>query len=133
MVTRAYFARRFLALKVLRGTLVAGALYDVGLALLLLWRPAVVAPLSGAGAGPSPSQAQMAALALALFAALAVAAARDVRRYSAVIAALFFNRAVTAIILAFGAATMRSAALWMAGWSALLAVTLIVAWRPLRG
>ena len=76
MVTRAYFARRFLALKLLRCALVAGALYDAGLALLLAWRPAAAAaPLGLPVAGASPLAA-LAAVWLVMLAGLAVAAAR---------------------------------------------------------
>ena len=133
MVTRAYFARRFLALKLLRGTLVAGALYDAGLAALLLWRPGSAAALLGLSSAESPPVAALAALWLAMLAALGVAAARDIRRYSAIVAALICGRAAAAVILTTSAIVSTSPLPWTAAWSALLAVALAATWWPLRG
>lgn len=132
MVTRAYFARRFLTLKLLRGALVAGALYDAGLALLLLRRPEPAAGLLGLGAAPPPPLAALSAVWLAVLAALGIAAARDARRYSAIIAALICGRAASAAVLATAALTAGSPLSWPAAWSALLAVALAGAWWPLR-
>ena len=133
MVTRAYFARRFLALKVLRGALVAGALYDAALAGLLLWRRDAVAHLLAPGAAVAPAAAALAATWLAMLAALGVAAARDFRRYSAVIAALICGRGAAAVVLATGAIVGASPLPWSAAWNALLAIILAVAWWPQRG
>ena len=132
MVTRAYFARRFLTLKLLRGALVAGALYDAGLAVLFLQRPGSATALLGLGGTPSPPAATLAAVWLAVLAALGIAAARDARRYSAIIAALICGRAATAAAQATAALTSGSALPWPAAWSALLAVALAAAWWPLR-
>lgn len=134
MVTRAYFARRFLALKLLRGALVAGALYDAGLAALFLQRPRSAAALLGMSVSEPPPMAALAALWLAILAALGVAAARDTRRYSAVIAALIFSRAAAAVILAVGAGALVgvSPLPWAVAWSALLAAALAATWWPLR-
>lgn len=133
MVTRAYFARRFLALKVLRAALVAGALYDATLAGLFLWRPEAVAPLLAPGAAVAPPTAALAAIWLLMLAALGVAAARDFRRYSAVVATLVCGRAAAALALAAGAVVGVAPLPWSAAWNALLAVTLAAAWRPQRG
>ena len=137
MVTRAYFARRFLALKLLHGALVAGALYDAALAALFLWRPGSAATLLGLGRIASPPMAALAALWLAMLAALGVAAARDFRRYSAIVAALICGRAAAAIILATGAIVASSplpwTVTWMGAWNALLAIILAAAWWPQRG
>ena len=66
MVTRAYFARRFLALKLLRGALLAGALYDAALAALFLWRPETAARQLGLTASESLPLAALVALWLIL-------------------------------------------------------------------
>ena len=132
MVTRAYFARRFLALKLLRGALVAGAFYDALLAVLLLWRPTTAAGLLGLAAAPAAATAALAAVWLAMLAALGVAAARDFRRYSAVIAALVCGRAAAALILATGALLAVAPLPSSAIWNALLAVTLAASWWPQR-
>ncbi|MFQ5350761.1 MAG: hypothetical protein ACE5EG_10000 [Thermoanaerobaculia bacterium] len=133
MVTRAYFARRFLALKLLRGALVAGALYDAGLAALFLWLPVSAVALLGLGAAPTPPVAGLASIWLAMLAALGVATARDFRRYSAVIAALIGGRVAAAIVLASGAIAAGPLPLWLALWNSVLAVTLAAAWWPQRG
>ncbi len=133
MVTRAYFARRFLALKLLRGALVAGALYDAALAALFLWRPHSVAAMLGLGAASSSTTAALVAVWLAMLAGLGVAAARDTRRYSAIVAALIGGRAAAALILATTAIAMGSHIPWPAAWSALLAVTLAATWWTQRG
>ena len=132
MVTRAYFARRFLALKILRGALVAGALYDAGLATLFLWRPGSAAAALGMGTIDSPPRAALTAVWLLMLAALGVAAARDFRRYSAVVAALICGRAAAAAILATSAVAAASAPPWSAAWNALLAVTMAAGWWPQR-
>ena len=132
MVTRAYFARRFLALKLLRCALVAGALYDAGVAILLVWRPGSATTLLGLRVGGSPPLAGLAAVWLVLLAGLAIAAARDCRRYSAVIAALIAGRVATALVLVTVAIAAASPPSWWAAWHALLAVTLAAAWWPQR-
>ncbi len=136
MVKRAYFARRFLALKILRGALVAGALYDAGLAILIVWRPAAAAGLLGLlglRTGGSAPLAALAAVWLAMLAGLGLAAARDCRRYSAVIVALISGRSAAAIVLAAGALAAASPPPWSAAWQGLLALTLAAAWWPQRG
>jgi hypothetical protein len=132
VVDRAYFARRFLALKLLRGALVAGALYDAALAALLLWRPGSAAGLLGLATPAAPALARLAALWLAMLAALGLAAGRDIRRYSAVIAALICGRAVAAVMLTTTALAAAAALPWSAPWNALLATALIATWWPQR-
>ena len=133
MVTRAYFARRFLALKLLRGALVAGALYDAVLAALFLWWPRSVTALLDLGATGSSAMAALVAVWLAMLAGLGMAAARDTRRYSAIVVALICGRTAAAVILATGAILMGSHLPWPAVWSALLAVTLAATWWTQRG
>lgn len=132
MVTRAYFARRFLALKVLRGALIAGALYDAAVAGTSLWHPAAAARLLGPVSIDSPTLAALVAIWLLMLAGLELAAARDVRRYSAVIAALVCGRAAAAIVVATGALVGATQLPWPAVWNALLAATLGAAWWPQR-
>ena len=132
MVTRAYFARRFLALKLLRGTLLAGALYDAALAALFLWRPEAATRQLGLAASESPPLAALVALWLAMLAGLGAAAARDIRRYSAIVAALLCGRAAAAVILATGGLAATGPLPWTATWNALLAAVLAAAWWPQR-
>ncbi len=132
MANRAYFARRFLTLKLLRGALVAGALYDAGLAALFLRRPGAAATLLGLGGAASAPAAALAAVWLTALAALGIAAARDARRYSAIIATLICGRTASAAVLATAALAASSPLPWPAAWSALLAVVLAAAWWPLR-
>jgi hypothetical protein len=133
VVKRAYFARRFLALKLLRGALVVGALYDAGLAILLVWRPGAAAALLGLPTAGSAPLAALAAVWLVMLAGLGLAAARDCRRYSAVIAALIAGRLAAALVLATGAIVAASPPSWSLAWQGLLAVTLAAAWWPQRG
>ncbi len=130
MATRAYFARRFLTLKLLRAALVAGALYDGALAVIFLKPPAAMAQMPGA---PLPLP-WLAALWLAMLAGLALAAAGDVRRYSAIVMALVAGRAAACAILTAtaGAAAGPSPAAWLAASQGLLAVVLAASWWPLR-
>ena len=67
-----------------------------------------------------------------VLAGLGVAAARDTRRYSAIVAALLCGRAAAAVILATGALVAAGPLPWTAVWSALLAVLLAAAWWPQR-
>jgi hypothetical protein len=133
VVGRAYFARRFLALRALRGALVAGALYDAWLAGMLLWRPGVATTQLGLGEGVMPPMATVAAIWLAMLAGLGIAAGRDFRRYSAVIAALVCGRGSIAAALATGALVTGSSLPGAVAWNAVLAVVLAAGWWPQRG
>lgn len=130
----ASFARRFLWLRLLRGSLVAAALYDLGFAALMTLAPELPARWFRL---PLPGEAfylWLIATLLAMLACLYLAAARDPRRYSAIIA--------VAIVGRLGGALLFAAAAWgrpdLSGlWSVsaadfALALTHAVAWAPLR-
>ena len=129
MVSRAYFARRFLALKLLRSALAVGALYDAGLAGLLVGRPPAAARLLGPAVAEPSLLSLLAGLWLAMLAGLALAAAGDIRRHSAVVATILAGRALAALVLVLPA---TSATPWLAAVNGLLALTLAAAWWPLR-
>lgn len=101
----ARFARRFRFLRLLQLSLVAGALYDAGFALLMVARPELPA---GWLALPLPGERfylWILALLLAMLAALYLEAARDPRRYSAVIAVAIGGRLLGSAV--FLAAALR--------------------------
>ena len=84
--------RRFLLLRLLRGSLVLGALYDLGFAALMVLAPDLPARLL---ALPLPNEdfyLWLMAIFLSMLASLYLAAARDPRRYSAVIAVAIAGR-----------------------------------------
>jgi hypothetical protein len=107
-------------------------LYDVAVAALLLRHPGSVAAHLGLDSIGSPPMAALVALGLVMFAALGVAAARDFRRYSVIVAALICGRTTAAILLATGAIAAASPLPWPAAWNTLLAITLAAAWWPQR-
>jgi uncharacterized MnhB-related membrane protein len=97
------FARRFLWLRLLRWSLVLGALYDLAFAAVLVVRPQLPArflrlPLPGA-----PFYLAILAVVLAMLAALYLVAARDPRRYSGVVAVAIAGRIAGGVALAWAA------------------------------
>jgi len=106
-VTSAY-ARRFRLLELLRASLVAGALYDLGFAALMVIAPQVPARIFDLPLPPLPRGAfyfWIIAVFLTMLAGLYLAAAYDPRRYSAIIAVAIAGRALGA--LAFAIAALR--------------------------
>jgi hypothetical protein len=106
MTVTSSFARRFHLLKLLRASLVAGALYDLGFAALMVAAPGVPARMLGLPLPPLPRSAfylWILATLLAMLAMLYLAAAHDPRRYSAIIAVAIGGRVVGAIALATAA------------------------------
>jgi hypothetical protein len=102
------YARRFRLLSTLRASLVAGAVYDLGFAVLMVAAPEVPARLFRLPLPPRPRGAfylWILATLLVMLAALYLAAARDPRRYSAVIAVAIGGRILGAA--AFLAAALR--------------------------
>jgi hypothetical protein len=92
MPVRARFAQRFRMLTLLRATLIAGALYDLAFAALMVAAPEAVArafrlPLPG-----ERFYLWLIAVLLAMLAALYLKAAQDPRRYSAVVAVAIAGR-----------------------------------------
>ena len=108
MALTSSYARRFHLLTTLRASLVAGALYDFGFAVLMVAAPEVPARLFGLPLPPLPRGAfylWILATLLTMLAVLYLAAARDPRRYSAIIAVAIGGRALGAA--AFAAAALR--------------------------
>jgi hypothetical protein len=108
MALTSSYARRFHLLTTLRASLVAGALYDFGFAVLMVAAPEVPMRLFGLPLPPLPRGAfylWILATLLTMLAVLYLAAARDPRRYSAIIAVAIGGRALGAA--AFAAAALR--------------------------
>jgi hypothetical protein len=109
MTVTAHFARRFLFLKLLTGSLVLGALYDLGYALLMVIAPQAPAKTFDLPLPPLPQGAfylWTLAVVLAMLAALYLLAARDPRRYSGIVAVAIGGRILGGLVLA--AAALRS-------------------------
>jgi hypothetical protein len=106
MTVTSSFARRFRLLSLLRASLVAGALYDLGFAALMVAAPEVPARRFGLPLPPLPRGAfylWILATLLAMLALLYLAAAYDPRRYSAIIAVAIGGRVVGALAFAIAA------------------------------
>src|SRR3954464_4830709 len=102
------FVRRFRLLALLRASLVAGAVYDLAFAVLMVAAPAVPARILSLPLPPLPRGAfylWILATLLAMLALLYLAAAYDPRRYSAIIAVAIGGRALGAAGLAVAALT----------------------------
>lgn len=102
------YARRFRLLSTLRASLIAGAVYDLGFAVLMVTAPQVPArlfdlPLPGLPRGTF--YLWILATLLLMLACLYLTAARDPRRYSAIIAVAIGGRTLGAV--AFLAAALR--------------------------
>lgn len=100
------FVRRFRLLALLRASLVTGALYDLGFAVLMVAAPAVPARMFGLPLPPLPRGAfylWVLATLLTMLAALYLAAAYDPRRYSAIIAVAIGGRTLGALAFALAA------------------------------
>lgn len=131
------FVRRFRLLSWLRGSLVAGALYDFVFAVLMVAAPRIPARILNLPLPPLPEgrfYLWIMATLLLMLAALYLAAAFDPRRSGAIIAVAIGGRAV-------GAAALAVAALTGAGLGGLLplaaadlgfSVLYAVSWWPIR-
>ena len=96
------FSRRFLYLKLLSGSLVLGALYDLGFAVLMAAAPGVPARAFDLPLPPLPEGAfylWVLTVLLAMLAALYLVAARDPRRYSGIIAVAIGGRLLGGLVL----------------------------------
>lgn len=103
MSTEARFAHRFLWLRLLRLSLVAGAAYDLGFAAIMVLAPGLPARLLGL---PLPGEAfylWLMAILLSMLAALYLLAAHDPRRYSGIIAVAVGGRLLGAVAFALAA------------------------------
>jgi len=102
MTVTSFYARRFRLLTLLRASLVAGAVYDLGFAVLMVAAPEVPARVFDLPLPPLPQGAfylWILATVLAMLAALYLTAARDPRRYSAIIAVAIAGRTLGAAVL----------------------------------
>lgn len=102
------YVRRFRLLTALRASLIVGAIYDLGFAVLMVAAPQVPARMFGLPLPPLPRGAfylWILATLLAMLAGLYLAAAHDPRRYSAIIAVAIGGRVLGAA--AFTAAALR--------------------------
>ncbi|HSG40201.1 MAG TPA: hypothetical protein VLE27_11230 [Thermoanaerobaculia bacterium] len=108
MALTSSFARRFHLLTLLRASLAAGALYDFGFAVLMVAAPQVPARMLDLPLPPLPEgrfYLWIMATFLTMLAALYLAAARDPRRYSAIIGIAIGGRALGALVFALAALT----------------------------
>jgi hypothetical protein len=94
----AHFARRFRFLTLLRGSLLAGALYDAAFAAVMLIRPEIPASLLHLPLAPDFYLSILAVL-LLMLAALYTFAARDTRRYSGIVPVAIAGRLAGGLLL----------------------------------
>jgi hypothetical protein len=95
--------RRFVYLRLLRASLVVGAVYDLGFALLMLFAPQVPARLFHLPLPGEPFYLWLFAVLLTMLAALYLVAAEDPRRYSAVVVVAAVGRCLGAVVFAAAA------------------------------
>jgi len=138
-VTR-QFARRFRLLGLLRTSLALGAAVDLAAAVALVAAPAALVRDLGVSPDGSPLVALLlllTALLLTMLAGLYALAARDPRRYSAIVLVAIFGRLAGAVL--FGALSWGPwfrpalAGLWpLAAIEASLGLVHAATWLPLR-
>lgn len=127
-------SRRFLLLRLLRVSLIVGAVYDVVFAALMVLAPGLPAKLLSL---PVPAEAfylWLLAILLAMLAALYGFAARNPRRYSAVIAVAIVGRTAggAAFLLAAWGRPELSGLLPLAAADLAFAAAHAACWLPLR-
>jgi hypothetical protein len=108
MALTSTFARRFHLLTLLRASLAAGAVYDFAFAVLMVAAPQVPARMLGLPLPPLPEgrfYLWIMATFLTMLAGLYLAAARDPRRYSAIIGIAIGGRVLGAVAFALAALT----------------------------
>jgi lysylphosphatidylglycerol synthetase-like protein (DUF2156 family) len=129
----ASFSRRFRFLRLLEGSLMAGAAYDLGFALLMVAAPGVPAGLLGLPLPGERFYLWILAVVLAMLAALYVAAARDPRRYSAIIVVAIGGRILGGLVLALAAAGQGLPGLWpLAALDLAFGLAHLAFWAPIR-
>jgi hypothetical protein len=131
------FVRRFRLLSLLRGSLVAGALYDLAFAVLMVAGPRIPARILKLPLPPLPEgrfYLWIMATLLLMLAALYLAAAHDPRRYSAIVAVAIGGRALGAA--AFAAAALTGSGLGglvlLAAADLAFGVLHAASWWPIR-
>jgi hypothetical protein len=129
----AHFARRFRFLRLLRASLVAGALYDLGFAALMVAAPGWLAATFDLPLPPF-FYLWLIAVLLAMLAVAYLLAARDPRRYSGNLRLAIGGRLAGAAVLGLAAARDPAlAGLWaVAAADALLGLAHLGLWWPLR-
>lgn len=108
MALTSTFARRFHLLTLLRASLAAGAVYDFAFAVLMVAAPQVPARMLDLPLPPLPEgrfYLWILATLLTMLAGLYLAAARDPRRYSAIIGIAIGGRALGALAFTLAAVT----------------------------
>jgi uncharacterized membrane protein len=137
MMVNARFARRFLLLRLLIGSLVLGAFYDAAYAVVMVVAPEKPAEAFGLPLPPLPEGAfylWILAVLLLMLAALYLVAARDPRRYSGIIAVAIGGRILGGLVLL--AAALRAPGLPglypMAAADLLFGIAHAAFWWPIR-
>ncbi len=126
--------RRFLLLRLLSVSLVAGALYDLGFAALMVVAPAVPAELFGLPLPGEDFYLGLIAVFLGMLASLYLVAAHDPRRYSAVIVVAIAGRLAGAAVFVLAAtASSELAGLYpLAAADLAFGLAHAACWLPLR-
>ena len=136
MSVKDHFARRFRLLAWLRGSLVAGAVYDLVFALLMVAAPGVPARILDLPLPPPETMFYLWVMAvlLSMLAALYLLAARDTRRYSGIVAVAIGGRLLGG--LALGIAAWRGSGLEglypLAATDAAFGLAHAAFWWPIR-
>lgn len=136
MSVKDHFAHRFRLLAWLRGSLVAGAVYDLVFALLMVAAPGVPARILDLPLPPPETMFYLWVMAvlLSMLAALYLLAARDTRRYSGIVAVAIGGRLLGG--LALGIAAWRGPGLEglypLAAADAAFGLAHAACWWPIR-
>lgn len=127
-------ARRFLLLRLLIGSLVLGALYDVAYAVVMVTVPEVPARAFDLPLPPPEGMFYLWILAvvLAMLAALYLLAARDPRRYSGIIAVAIGGRILGGLVLLAAALRGLPGLYPMAVADLLFGLAHAIFWLPIR-
>ena len=130
----AYFSRRFRYLRLLEASLLVGAAYDLGFAALMVAAPEVPSRVLGLPLPGERFYLWLLAVLLAMLASLYMAAARDPRRYSAIIAVAIAGRIAGGIAMALAAASGRglSGLYPLAGMDLAFGLSHWAFWAPIR-
>lgn len=135
MSVKATFSRRFRYMTLLSASLVAGALYDLVFALLMVAAPGVPARLLDLPLPPPEGAFYLWVMAvlLSMLAALYLIAARDTRRYSAIVAVAVGGRLLGGLVLGFGAWRLGLDGLWpLAAADTAFGLAHAAFWWPIR-
>jgi hypothetical protein len=128
------FARRFLFLRLLIASLVVGALYDLGFAVLMVAAPQVPAEAFDLPLPPPDGMFYLWVMAvlLTMLAALYLVAARDPRRYSGIIAVAMGGRLLGGLVLLAAALRGLPGLYPMAAADLVFGLAHALFWLPIR-